>query len=149
MIHGGIVLPNVDEQIDIFNIFHDGTMISLNRIEDKLDIVVKIPFLAELLNPQFTFFRVQLVGCQEFQYKAWGEDIAPATDLPFIKNLELGILSAKSNSEGLIVVSCWNKELGGELTIKTEDIVLYDQSNNVIDLSFLENLYNKYWDGLE
>lgn len=58
MIHGGIVLPNVDEQIDIFNIFHDGTMISLNRIEDKLDIVVKIPFLAELLNPQFTFFRV-------------------------------------------------------------------------------------------
>lgn len=58
-------------------------------------------------------------------------------------------MSAKSNSEGLIVVSCWNKELGGELTIKTEDIVLYDQSNNVIDLSFLENLYNKYWDGLE
>lgn len=142
---GWLILLSLKDQVDIFDIFHDGIIIAFTNENGNINLEIEIHYLAELLNPQFNSFKVQLLGCKKFSYKAWDEGATPITDLPSVNMLSLGILSAKANADGSIVVSCWNNELGGELTIKTDDIIIYDQSNQLIDLPFLAELCDRNW----
>lgn len=139
-----MTLHTLDEQIDMFNMFHDGTIIALVKEENSINFEIDIPYLAELINPEFSSFKGKLMECTEFCYKEWDED-SPIADLASIEKLDLGILDAKLHTEGSIVVSCWNSNLGGELTIKAEDIIIYDQSNRMISYKELIDLCHSYW----
>ncbi|MEH7356175.1 hypothetical protein V7150_21905 [Neobacillus drentensis] len=134
-----------NEQKDVFNIFHDGTINDLYRTSNSLMLKIEIEYLAEMINENFNCFYCELVNCEKFSFRFWSDN-NKCTDLEEIKNYELEIIDAKLSGEELIV-SCRNEEIiGGNLHIKTQRIKLFNQVKSAIPLNELSEIYRSYWD---
>jgi hypothetical protein len=134
-----------NKQIDVFNIFHDGTISDLYRTKNSLILKIEIEYLAELINENFSCFYCELVNCEKFSFKFWSDENKGTTDLEEIKNYVLEIMDTKLSGEELIV-SCRNDEIpDGNLYIKTQIIKLFNQERLEISLNELSVICHSYW----
>ncbi|WP_421381700.1 hypothetical protein ACOJQI_20810 [Bacillus salacetis] len=134
-----------DNQIDIFNIFHDGTITNINKKMDTIHLEIEIQYLAEVINEKFNLFYCELVECEEFLLEIWGDEKEYTSDLNTMAAYELEILNAQSSNDG-ISVSCKSDEvIGGNLLIKTRSINLYDENKKEYSLDELAAVCRQYW----
>ncbi|MBM7573646.1 hypothetical protein [Aquibacillus albus] len=117
-----------DKQIDVFNIFHDGTITNIFNSSGNIELKIEIQYLAEIINEKFNWFYCELVDCEEFLLEIWGDEKEHTSDLNTIIAYELEILDAHPSNDG-IFVSCRSDEIiGGNLHIKARNIKIYDES---------------------
>lgn len=134
-----------DNQIDIFNIFHDGTITDLSKKKDIIELEIEIQYLAEMINEKFNLFYCELIECEEFLLETWGDKKEYTSDLNTMVAYELGIMDAHSTNDG-IYVSCRSDEvIGGNLHIKTKNIKIYDENKMEYSLNELDSVCRKYW----
>jgi hypothetical protein len=127
-------------------LFHDGTISTLERKLNDLIIQVNIPYLAEMLNSEYSCFTLTLSQCEEIYLQYWMSETMEF-DLETISKLELEINKAK-NEDGYIQISCMisNPDIvGGDLIIKTTGLKIADQNESEVTLSDLETLAKNYW----
>ena len=134
-----------DKQIDVFNIFHDGTITKIFNSSDNIQLKIEIKYLAEIINEKFNWFYCELVDCEEFLLEIWGDEKEYTSDLDTMIAYELEILDAHLSNDG-IFVSCRSDEIiGGNLLIKARNIKIYDESKKTISLDELANICHRYW----
>lgn len=134
-----------DNQIDIFNILHDGTIIGISNGSGNIELKIEIQYLAEMINEKFNYFYCELIKCERFLLEIWSDKKDYTSDWNTIIAYELEILDAHTSNKG-ISVSCRSDEIiGGNLHIKSRNIKIYDESKNEISLNELAHICHRYW----
>ena len=144
----------VEEVRDIFSILHDGTISSWNGDVTSLTLTVECQYLAELIDPSFDRFYVELVEVKELFLSTWPNPAdLPEQKLVHLKDIfaaELEILSAEIE-DGKTVVVCNQHDTdfdycGGSLVIDCATVKVYDQSKNALTIERLNEVCKSYWD---
>ena len=143
----------IEEVRDIFSILHDGTISSWNGDATSLMLTVECQYLAELIDPSFDRFYVELDEIKELSLLTWPN---PADlleqKLKLLQDIfaaELEILSAEIE-EGRTVVVCNQHDTkfdycGGSLVIDCVTVKIYDQSETVLTVERLNEICKSYW----
>ncbi len=139
---------------DIFSIFHDGGIVDCEGDLNKLTLTIQCNYLAELINPNFENFYVDLIGITKLNFDPWMNPI----DLKKIEfksheeflKLDLEILSAEIKDD-FVLVSCNQHDTdldfcGGHLMISANDFRLYDHNKNILTIDELDSICRLYWD---
>lgn len=136
---------NLENQQLLFRLFHDGTIFDISKSGSDYSFPIDILYLAERIDPNFSFFNLKLTQTQEFffEYDALNEVVEDHNE---INRLELEIL--KTNSTGSkIKVFCTDgpNDIFGFLHIQAKDIQIYDQRNHRLELVEVEQAARGYW----
>ncbi|GHO50936.1 hypothetical protein [Ktedonospora formicarum] len=142
-----------DQQVDVFNIFHDGGIVQLQRKNtNDIELQVDILYLAEMVNPTYTHFIAILKSCGSFFFDTWERDNTSKRydDVQELQTLleDMDVLSAEYK-DGVIEVCCWSddeKIAGGLLSFSCEDIALFDEGGKEMSFVELEAIARQYWD---
>ncbi len=146
------------EMADVFSIFHDGAIES--HVGDKSCLKLKIDctYLAELINPSYTCFYVELNNIKEIKldtYSKENTDNNPEElpnilcDIDDIFEEEIDIYDA--NVEGNYVqVNCWiysdkAKYVANSLKFDCDNLSIFDENNKPITFAELCQIGEKYW----
>ena len=144
----------VEEVRDIFSILHDGTISSWNGDATSLTLTVECQYLAELIDPSFDRFYVELDVVKELFLSTWPNPAdLPEQKLEQLKDVfaaELEILSAEIE-DGRTVVVCNQHDTkfdycGGSLVIDCATVKVYDQSKTALTVERLNEICKSYWD---
>ncbi|MCX2746153.1 hypothetical protein OO013_19900 [Mangrovivirga sp. M17] len=144
-------MSKIQEIEDIFNIFHDGTIDDIVIQSDKIDLLIEIQYLAELIDKKFEFFNLKLTGVELIEYDAWTDNSYKLTNWREIFELGISIINTETDSSGNVVVhsNCFDapNDLfeGGNLIIKCRDYELFDELKNPITIERLKELSTFYW----
>ncbi len=145
------VNDDIQNQVDIFNIFHDGDLANIEKSFDNIVFMVNIPYLAKLLKPGCTFFRGKMESIKFFFFEFWGDVPRTTHNISYINSLQLEILGAEVNNN-LVEVSCRSNRIqdysGGVLKFEAKRILIYDEESNPISLNKLEQLCRQYWNNI-
>ncbi len=141
------------ELSEIFSVLHDSTIESAKGEREHLTLRVGCQYLAELLNPSFYFFYVELIGISEFTFISWEEPTVATVDttaaLALVLAADLEIVNAKAEHERTII-SCIEPSSangnGGELIIGCQQVILYDQEKRKLPLETLRTVANDHWE---
>jgi len=133
-------------KVSIFNMFHDGQFVFLERNEQEVLFEIRIDFLAELLQPEYTNFKGILRRCRECRFEPW-EGATIYEDIKAINTLirDMDILDTQLIDEQ-VVINCYGmkkKEKGGDFFFCCDDIELFDQDGFPITVEKLEELSRK------
>lgn len=140
---------------NIFNIFHDGTIETWNGDKSKLTLKISCLYLAQRINKSYEYFYLELINIDTITLNPWtipidAQDIIK-TNLQEIFETELEILNAEiENGSVEISVAQSNSNInysGGILTLNCQEIKIYDHQKVLINLEYLEDICNQYWDG--
>jgi len=140
--------------IDIFNIFHDGTIENSGLDGTTWNFEVFIPYLAKRIEKEYTSFKVTIVNAKNFRFEGWLRELNKGTEelLEFCEfsNEELEILSAEKNEKG-IKVSCSiaapkSRFCGGNLSFQCGAAEVFDQSGKQYTIDQLDEICKSYWD---
>jgi hypothetical protein len=130
---------------DLFTIFHDGSIVAIEKTDNDLRLKIDIQYLAELIEKDFEYFEVLLQEVHTFELATWNDGLI--TDPAKIAALEFGIQNADLNDTGSIsVLGNYYPEGGGTLTIDAAAYVLYDQRGDRMSLDQLKELSRYYWE---
>jgi len=136
----------LEEQRDIFNIFHDGSIVSISDQNNLLTLKIEIQYLAELISEEFDHFFVDLISCDILKFINWGNE-KTILDIQIISKLEPEILNCDKEVTDMLRILCaLSIGPGGELWIKTKEIKIFDQKKNEITIDELRRICKKYWD---
>ena len=140
----------------VFNIFHDGRLSGCRAEDDRLELVVEIPYLAEQVNPTYMRFFLVLEGLTDFRFEPWlndGGTGAPVVgDADGIAALEPGILSATAERSGvsvLVEVDDHEEYSGATLSLAAGAARVADESGREWSFEELAELSHIYWDNWE
>jgi len=143
---------------DIFSIFHDGCIVSSRTEPMGMFIEVEIPYLANLIFPEFDKFEVRLYGFKNVRFKTWPSDLKSEPEV--LSNVdeifmpELEILQSEV-SQGCIRIVCNQHShqydyCGGELQFDVDAAEVSDQNNKLYSIDELSSISDKYWNrGIE
>jgi hypothetical protein len=139
----------LEEQSDIFCIFHDGNFINFNQLHADIEFTVEIQFLARLINPAFTCFKGLLQNCAKLEYHVKDREqktIWIIDDLDNLGLLRLEIAYAEFMDKH-IAIGCYSHDEGynGDLVIYTENIIIYDEMGREVTLNKLDEICNLGW----
>lgn len=139
---------------DVFSIFHDGGIVDCEGDLDKMTLTIQCNYLAELINPDFENFYVDLIGITKLHFDPWMNPI----DLDKIEfnsheeflKVGLEILSSDIKDD-YVLITCnqYDADLdycGGNLMISATDFGLYDHDKNVMTIEELDSICILYWD---
>ncbi|MCG8575035.1 MAG: hypothetical protein MI810_09150 [Flavobacteriales bacterium] len=139
---------------EVFSIFHDGSISAWELKDGQLNLTINCLYLAERISDNFEVFYLQLNNIEKLEFAIWPdqEDSTPPTILTDPKvffDTDLEILSGKLNDD-CIEVSCAQHDTtagypGGELRLKADNIVVFDQDRNEIPFEQLDELCTAYW----
>jgi hypothetical protein len=140
----------------LFSILHDGEIASAKGTAERLTLRIDCQYLAELFQPDFYFFYVELTNVSEFSFTSWQEPALPTTGvvpaLAIILQEEFEIASAQvANGKAVISLlgsSQPSKSSGGNLVIDCQQITLFNQEKRVLTLHALQQAARGYWDQL-
>lgn len=133
-------------QADIFCIFHDGSFSSFIRNQGDVELTIDIQYLAELINPKYSMFKVKLRNCTKLGYHVWGEEHRIVADLNTLDKLDLEIANAEVMNN-YVAVKCYSavESCGGDLVFMTDDILIFDEGGQEISLDKLDEICKLYW----
>lgn len=135
---------------EMFSVFHDGGMDRYVLQDGRLDLWIEIPYLAERINSEFSYFKVSLSGVGEIAFRSWPaadeEPVFMSMEEAF--QLELGILRAEVVG-GAISIGCdqcvGDMSAGGNLFIEAQAAEVSDEAGRFSSLEELVTLANGYW----
>jgi len=137
---------------DVFNILHDGSIEEWWFDKDVLTLKISCQYLAEIINPTFNFFNVELIGITTVELEPWWDDVTLNEIITSHEDVfkgELEILSAKVLDDNVqVICNQWSKSLaysGGNLLISCKQIEVYDEAKGSLSLSGLNDICNSYW----
>ena len=122
---------------DIFNMFHDGSIMAIEHREDALVLTIDIEYIAELVNPQYKVFFVYLFGVEDISLTAWYRNdfkrSETFTEVEKIAKLEPEILSAKPVGKK-VSISCnfHNNFACGKLNFNANSLTILDKNNKEV-----------------
>ncbi|WP_338398729.1 hypothetical protein [Persicobacter psychrovividus] len=139
---------------DVFSIFHDGGIIDCQGDLNKLILTIQCNYLAELINPDFENFYVDLICVNKLDFDPWMNPI----DLKKIEfksheeylKVDLEILSSEIEDD-YVLITCNQHDTdldycGGNLIISANDFRLFDHNKNVMTIEELDLICRLYWD---
>jgi len=127
--------------IDVFSVFHDGTIDRVAVKENQiLAVDVSIEYLRELFAIDGEHFTVLLNGCRRFVYRET-EATPLITSLAEISEMQLGILSAEQNDS-----ACRIYTDNGLIDVECESCSLWLDYQTPIELDAIKAKANEYWD---
>src|SRR5688572_30739018 len=121
------IMDNLQDLNDLFDMFHDGVIVSAVENNSKIELKVGIQYLAELINKDFEYFFIELKNVQNLSFDAWTDEPLIIINSKEIFNLELEILSAEIYETVNLLVHCRcfnsldNLFSGGKLIFKCDD----------------------------
>ncbi|MGN6713200.1 hypothetical protein [Anaerocolumna jejuensis] len=136
----------LEVQADIFDKFHDGSFTKFIRCNEDVEFIIDIQFLAETVNTKFTSFSGKLKNCSKLEFIAWGKELEAIDDLKTLGTLDLEIISAKV-IDNKIAIGCYTSDsnCGGDLVLKADDIIIFDESGHEITCDELNIVSQRYW----
>ncbi len=138
---------------DVFSIFHDGEIAAWKGNEQLLTLTMDYPYLAEMINPDFEIFYIELYDIEKLDLLTWSnpsdspqlilKDYKKVFQLP----LEIGYADIENDS---ITVSCYQRDskydyYGGNLHLACKQIKIYDHEKNELTVDELNEFCKKYW----
>ena len=139
---------------DVFSIFHDGGISAWTGDKNRLTLTIECQYLAERIDKSFNKFYIELNQIDVLFLSTWPNPI----DLPVqiltepsdIFKADLQILSADIEDDKA-VITCFQHDTdfdysGGNLTISSLTISIFDQHKNELKVEQLEKLCEEYWD---
>jgi hypothetical protein len=140
---------NLEKQRHIFNIFHDGFIVSISKQNSKIILKIEIQYLAKMLSKDFDYFYVELISCKNLKLITW-DNKQTITNLEKIAKLEPEIINCDDKiSDRLKIFCALSFRSGGELWIKTNEIKVFDQNRNSVTFETLRLICKKYWDNFD
>jgi hypothetical protein len=135
---------NLEEQARNIRMFHDGKITNLMRQAQEIRFTVRIPFLAKLINEDYSWFGVLFKECNSLHYR--DEELGSIFDIGKIDSFQLEILNA-SVKDGCVNIFCIcnKRNKNGELIFSSKEIVFYDEGGCEISDEKLTELFNRYW----
>ncbi len=138
----------LENQADVFRIFHDGSFAKVIRNQDDVELIIEIQYLAELINPNFSLFKVQLKNCTKLEYHEWGKEHSIIDDLNILGALYLDINGAEV-IDNYISVTCFcfssDETCGGDLVVVTQNILIFDENDQEVIFDKLYEIGKTYW----
>jgi hypothetical protein len=140
----------------LFSVLHDGEIASAKGTAERLTLRVDCQYLAELFQPDFYFFYVELTNVSEFSFTSWQEPALTTTGivptLAIILQEEFELASAQvENGKAVISLlgsSRTSKSSGGNLVIDCQQVMLFNQEKRALTLDALLQAAHGYWDHL-
>lgn len=133
------------EQVNVLNLFHDGTIIRFLKDAKTISMEIEIEYLAELINKNSTSFICELINCEKMYFKFWEDDTKTINDLELLKKYELEIIEAEE-IDNIVVLNCLSSlNSGGILYINTDFIKIYDQEKREVTIGKLAEVSHQYW----
>jgi hypothetical protein len=141
---------------DIFSILHDGTISAWTGDQKLLTLTVECEYLAKQIDKSFDKFNIELFNIDKLELDPWTNQIdLPAiikTQYADVFKAELEIISADIK-ENVVVITCYQHDTsfdyrGGNLTISSRTIKVYDQNNNELTIEQFDKICQDYWDKL-
>lgn len=139
---------------DIFSIFHDGGIVDCNGDLNKLTLTIQCNYLAELINPDFEKFYIDLIEIDKLDFDPWMnpidlEKIVFNSYEEFLK-VDLEILFADIKDD-FVLITCNQHDTnldycGGNLMISANDFNLFDQNRTKLTIEQLDLICRTYWD---
>ena len=139
---------------DIFSIFHDGTITDWSGDLHHLRLTIECQYLAELIDPTFDTFYVELFEIDYLEFEPWPNPldlpVIIKTDLHSIFLAELDILNADEKESRYVEIVCNQHDsrydyCGGRLRVSCQHVSVSDQLNNPLTIDELDILCNRYW----
>lgn len=137
----------------LFSIFHDGCIVGHASQGSSLTLDVEIQYLADLINPDYTSFRLIMRAVDGLLFRTWPNDAdaegEQLTSASLIFAPELEILNASSEGDALKIMCNqssgeWNY-CGGELLLKVDSASVFDQGGREYSIDELEFICERYW----
>lgn len=137
------------DQASLFSMFHDGSLVKLEKQESNVLFQVDIQYLAEIINPNYEYFNGYLKHCRELAFVDFpGKTIFDLSNLQEAENIQPEILSAEVIENSVKVYCSIDFNYGGVFQFKAEDIKIFDQDNNQITLQQIRQFCKQYWSNL-
>jgi protein tyrosine phosphatase len=137
------------DQTAIFNIFHDGVFLSLEREKENMHFQIQIQYLAEMIDPMYTYFTGVLQNCRHFSLQVWNDENRNYEDIDMISSLLMNLEISRAVFENEnVLVHCLSEEngnAGGSLIFSCENIVIFDEGKRKISIEELQEIYHRYW----
>ena len=138
---------------DIFCIFHDGSAEFIRQESTYLHLKISCEYLAELIQPGFQNFFLDLENFHSLSFTTWHIDKAQKSlklaEVNEVFGDGIGILQGKITNNYIEVFSDIRygdiQNDGGLLTIGADGYKLFDQDKNLLTLEALKNLSRRYW----
>lgn len=137
------------QQSHVFNLFHDGCFTSIRRAENNIEFQVEVQYLAEMIDPAYTYLLGVLRNCQYCVFELWTNDQTHYEDINVINELIANMeISDASHENERISVHCLGdqKSIGGTLVFVCDEILLFDEGGKAIALEELQKMTRRYWD---
>lgn len=143
--------------VGVFNVFHDGSIISARTRGRNLVLEIDILYLAARVKPGFSKFILHLDNVSRCSLSTWESDSNRSsreiTDHEAIFAGDLQILSATCKKHELQVCleqsSTSLSYCGGGLNLQIERVRIYDEAGTEWTFSELVDLANLYWNDWE
>ena len=139
---------------DVFNIFHDGSIVEFSGDKNRLRLKIGCQYLAERIDKNFEFFHIELQKINKLKFDAWMHNV----DLPSVCFIEmeqifaaeLEILSAEIKAD-FVEIACSQHDpefdyCGGVLSLSCEEICVFDQGGNIVTVERLGKICKEYWE---
>ncbi len=136
---------NLENQQLLFSLFHDGSILNIKKDNHNYTFKVDILYLAERIYPDFCYLNVRLVGVQEFVLEIV-EFSKVITDIDQMNQFDIEVLQAEIEDDGIKILCSCDRGDFSYLTIKADDIQVYDPDWNAIELAQLEQIARGYWE---
>ena len=142
----------IDKVADVFDILHDGSVKEWWYHEHVLTLKISCQYLAQLIQPDYNFFFIDLVGTRKVELQPWWDNIIENDVLIKLEEIfagELEILSAKIVQDK-VQVACNQRSktlsyTGGNLILRCENVVIHDEAKTELSLNEFDKICNAYW----
>ncbi|MCU7805486.1 MAG: hypothetical protein KZQ96_20035 [Candidatus Thiodiazotropha sp. (ex Lucinoma borealis)] len=133
----------MDEIIEVWNIFHDGSIVEAKGSLPNLSLRIEIQYLRDMFPGNGDSFWAHINGCTHIEYLNWEEDQKEKT-LKAIIEQEPEILDV-SQIDNMVHIVCVN----GELDLVYEGISFEIDSGSPVSIEELDKGCNAYWNEWE
>jgi hypothetical protein len=144
---------NAEKIKDVFSTFHDGEIAGWEGDKTCLRLKIECEYLAELINPVFNHFHLEITEVQQLIFIPWMNPIELTqeyfVELKDMFQANLEILSAEIAND-LVKIYCNQHDTsfdycGGTLCLNCNDISIFDQRGKEMTIDQLAAISNSYW----
>lgn len=147
------MITQPQEVADLFSILHDGRIDHWEGDGQRVRLRVCCDYLAQLIDPSFTYFTLELLQMQQVAFRTWPNplngpvEVLATMDQIFRPTLEILAAEVRENT---IEVTCNQHDTacaycGGVLSFTCLGAIVRDQGQRELTLEQLDALCQQYW----
>jgi hypothetical protein len=140
----------LEEQCGFFTLFHDGGFTPFQRKGNDIEFQVDIAYLAEIIDPTYTYFSTTLKNCRYCAFESWDDKKVRDEDVNAINTYieDMEILSANcENNQMHVMCHGHRKSIGGYFIFLCDSMVVLDEGGKEVTFDELKGIARRYWEG--